>query len=820
MPYTFVEDFRGGLDTRRSIVAGVPGTLVALNNAHITRGGEIEKRKSFVSTYTLPAGTLDLAAAASSLYVFGHAADPGVPSGVTYHRLQHPDAGRTLSKVLDWDVFDGKMYAIGQFDDGSIHHFYDGARVVDWDEGVVRSGMSDTDGIAEHLKNLIDASDDYTATRSGSVITVTGVSEDDFAVETFAENVAGGTDDQTLTATVVRSAVAGAPEVLPTCTIQITGGTANVAAIGSWQITGGSAGAGNEITSIPVGSCDMLAGTPVPWNTSHAQTAADLAAALNARYNKPTGPGSGCGLPPPTGWIEEGQFYADGAYCYFKMTFAQGAGGNGGTSTPVVGGTVTVTTTAASGGVGPNNILGTSLQGSGGLKSSTIYWTSSDEVTAAKLADAINAANAGGDHDYTASVVTDTVTITAPVGTGSRDNGKSLTVSVQGSVTRSLTAMSGGVDAVSGQTKQVEITVGGTFEAGDRFGVRLGDVIFGQIAKPSPRGTVCLTHKNKMYSAAGSLLHFSGVDAPAGWNRDTTDPDADVGAGFINMASQSRGSETLTALGIYQGTMAVFARRNIQIWSMDTDPDLNAFIKALENTGTRSPQSVLSFGDNDTYYLDSSGIRSLRPRDSSGSAFTADVGSPIDPLVQGDLADLTDAEIEAAVSIIEPADDRYWLAAGSKVYVLSYFPDAKISAWSTYDLPGDHDGVVVVDDSVYVRVGNTIYLYGGADGATYDSSAVTVTLPYLTAGRPDTEKEIYAFGMAATNTWRVDILTDPRNTARSVRVGDIDGTTYPEGMKDGFNHRTTHFAPKLVCTAAGAATISNLVVHYQMNEAA
>ena len=44
MAYVLIEDFRGGLDARRSDVTATPGTLITLKNAHITRGGEIEKR--------------------------------------------------------------------------------------------------------------------------------------------------------------------------------------------------------------------------------------------------------------------------------------------------------------------------------------------------------------------------------------------------------------------------------------------------------------------------------------------------------------------------------------------------------------------------------------------------------------------------------------------------------------------------------------------------------------------------------------------------------------------------------------------------------
>ena len=61
MSYFIVADFKGGLNTTKLPVTAAPGTLRTLSNAHITRGGEIEKRRAFVSWKTLPAGTVGLA---------------------------------------------------------------------------------------------------------------------------------------------------------------------------------------------------------------------------------------------------------------------------------------------------------------------------------------------------------------------------------------------------------------------------------------------------------------------------------------------------------------------------------------------------------------------------------------------------------------------------------------------------------------------------------------------------------------------------------------------------------------------------------------
>lgn len=137
MPYIVIENFNGGMDTRRMAVAGTPGTLLELTNAHITRGGEIEKRKAFASRYSLPSGTVGMAADKDGVVVFGSGVDPGVPSGVTYQRLQHP-SGQALTRILSWDLYAGKLYVAAEFANGDVYHFYDGDRVTSWFDGKAR----------------------------------------------------------------------------------------------------------------------------------------------------------------------------------------------------------------------------------------------------------------------------------------------------------------------------------------------------------------------------------------------------------------------------------------------------------------------------------------------------------------------------------------------------------------------------------------------------------------------------------------------------------------------------------------------------------
>src|SRR3546814_8090877 len=124
--------------------------------------------------------------------------------------------------------------------------------------------------------------------------------------------------------------------------------------------------------------------------------------------------------------------------------------------------------------------------------------------------------------------------------------------------------------------------------------------------------------------------------------------------------------------------------RAIQIEYVDPDHALNQQRQVRTNTGTVAPHSVVSFGDSDVFFLLESGVRSLRARDSSNSASVSDVGTPVDQLILDAVRDLDEDVVEAAVAIIEPIDGRYWLALGDNVYMFSFFPAKKVSAWTTY----------------------------------------------------------------------------------------------------------------------------------------
>ena len=129
MPYFLVHDFSAGLDLRKSPVTAPAGTLRRIINAHVTPGGEIQKRKAFVAHGKVPAGCFGLAALGPNLYTFSNTAQPASPE----YKVMQLQTGTAyqLVKLLDWDIFDGDLYVVCEDTNKNVQHFYAGNRVPD-----------------------------------------------------------------------------------------------------------------------------------------------------------------------------------------------------------------------------------------------------------------------------------------------------------------------------------------------------------------------------------------------------------------------------------------------------------------------------------------------------------------------------------------------------------------------------------------------------------------------------------------------------------------------------------------------------------------
>lgn len=439
-------------------------------------------------------------------------------------------------------------------------------------------------------------------------------------------------------------------------------------------------------------------------------------------------------------------------------------------------------------------------------------WDSTLEEMALQLAARINDHFNEPDSDAVAFAGADgTNTIVTIVG---KENNVSFTVTAEAE------NVTGGVNDQTATAVRIQtatallpdvwtVTLGGTPEEGDRFSIRVHNTEYGAGDNPATKGRTVMTFRSKIYAIAGGMIYFCAVGDPLTWRANID------GAGFINAATHEGGSLDLVGIGKYQGSLAFFADNAIQIWNMDEDPANNVLLDTLDNTGAVAGGSILQYGNNDTFYLARSGLRSLRARDATDAAFVTDPGNPIDSLLVEAIRELG-PDAANAKAILDPTDGRYWLALDDRIYVLSYFPGAKITAWSWYEPGFTIDDFSIDSGKIYVRSGDTVYLYAGDDGNTYDISGsdyyeAVVELPFQSTKRTADDKVIVGYDLAITGTWLVKALTDPRNENRYEVLGTVDEITYPDKAYAA-SGLGSHVAMAMTCTSPGPASVNHLAL--------
>jgi hypothetical protein len=722
MPYVLVEDFKSGIDTRRTVVTSVPGSLYGINeagvagltNAHITRGGEIEKRRAFKLWATLPSGTHGLAAGGGRVYVFadGHGGLPsltGQPEELSILKMESRYRGASgeedMAKILSVDFFNGKPYAAVQFEDGLINHY--------WGD---HADPGATNGLSVAPNRIIQQYDG----RARASFTVT----------------------------------AGNPTA-----------STGTAATGAVTVAGGTVFVGNNLLFLRVANVDIL-DAPIAHTGNDSTTATAIVNAINAKTSVPN-------------------YTASASSAAITITAAdKGTTANGKAITSSVEGDFVLNTVTSPFASGVDNALTDLTMGGVSIIRDPVLYTTSHIATAAAIADEINSTSTTPEWEAVSSGAE--VTIIAET------QGNS-TNSYYNSVTH-LEAKTGDMvlTTASGQT----VTTGGA------------TVSTGQQA-----GSYVMSNKYAVHSLEESTWRWCGVGDPTDW---TSGINTTSGAGFQVLSNHARNSEELMAMSTYYENIAILAQDCIQIWFYDPDPNVIQLVQVLNNTGTVASKSVIAIGDSDVFYLSRSGIRSLKSRDSSNAAYIGDIGNSIDSIIisaiQADAADGRDA-----CGILDPRSGRYYLAIGLKVYVFSYFPSSKVSAWSVYE-PG-----FVIEDwafdgrQVLCRSGDNVYSLGGLNDDEYDSCTVTVQLPFLDAQSPATDKMWSGIDAVASSTWTVKIAADPTDIEANELAATLSKVTYGLG-RIGLSTTSTHLALKLENTQTGPSKIGTLAVHYTLNE--
>jgi hypothetical protein len=325
----------------------------------------------------------------------------------------------------------------------------------------------------------------------------------------------------------------------------------------------------------------------------------------------------------------------------------------------------------------------------------------------------------------------------------------------------------------------------------------------------SGKGYYVRTYQSKIYSVTGKYLYFSAVNDPKLW-------DSGTGHGYINVSLQDADSEMLTSLEVYYDKLAVFSDEATQLWAVDPDPLQNAYVQLLRGSGTLAPRSPLQYGSGDVLFLDKSGIRSIKARDSSNSAAVSDIGSPVDPTVRLMRATLSDPYMSKAVALLEPSVGRFWMCFPNEVLVLSYFPGPKITAWSVQTLGFTMQHAVTCAGKIYFRdTNNGLWVYGGTDGLAYDNCGVEVRMPYLSGKKPGHNKIFEAIDMTIKGTWEVRAAYDVNAPEAEETIGTFTQSTWSHGRSEMTGY-ASHVSLRFYNNDALPAELSNVAIHYQV----
>lgn len=342
------------------------------------------------------------------------------------------------------------------------------------------------------------------------------------------------------------------------------------------------------------------------------------------------------------------------------------------------------------------------------------------------------------------------------------------------------------------------------------------------------------TYKTRIYGVDGTLLRFCALGNPNAWEEIVTNlpnpGDIDlttIGAGFIDVSTEDADMKELVGLEVYYNSLALFSKFSVILYAVDPDPDSFQQQQIVRNSGTVAAETIVQYGAGDVIYLSSSGIRSLRAKDLNNNAAVNDIGSPIDALiiaallgqVQSGIDTGTEA-VRANLSFVNPVSGRLWVVIEDVAYILSYYANSKITAWSTYNVGFKICHQVMSSSRICLRDrddDSKLYLYGGFDRESYDIDEVNITLPMADANDPAMFKMLSGVDATLTGTWAVEVNMLPESPDVFEDIGSLSATTYAKRAVGAVGY-STHFALRFTNKAAERATLANAVIHYQPAE--
>lgn len=391
-------------------------------------------------------------------------------------------------------------------------------------------------------------------------------------------------------------------------------------------------------------------------------------------------------------------------------------------------------------------------------------------------------------HYVDVTVKTFTITIASPAVVTLTDHGyvagQEIVFSTTGALPTGLTA--GTVYYVlpltptpSASSFQVSATPGGPAinTTGTQSGVHTSTTRTPITDPNNPRSISVTKAASRVFAIGGEVVRYCAAGGPRDW---TTASDA----GFLPVALQQDTKSGCTAVGTFQDSLVVFFSENAQIWNVAVDPSANTISKRNAGAGCEAPLSLASFA-NDLMFLSPYGFRSMTVQAVNSRIDDADVGVPIDTLVQPDVdftGNLTDGNQIFGGWIHQLG--QYWavfdMETYSKAWVYTYSKSSKLACWSEYIFPIKIEAITTLAGKVYLRSEDV--LYDVVDDSTSDDGAlvnVEIQMAFQDAKSPGVAKQVYGADLVVAGSPDLSYKYDPRDLGKESIPQRITGDTRP-----------------------------------------
>lgn len=242
-----------------------------------------------------------------------------------------------------------------------------------------------------------------------------------------------------------------------------------------------------------------------------------------------------------------------------------------------------------------------------------------------------------------------------------------------------------------------------------------------------PNTKIVIIGAQKVFAADGDIINFSATINPLDWSTPND-------AGYIPFGLQLYGSNPVAAMGLYRSNLVALNAEGFQMWQIDPDPALMAFLDAVPIGSTE--HDALQPVMNDLAILNPVGVRNFAIAAASTNLQADGVGEPIDPLVTEQLR----AAIYEAKGLFWPARGQYWLFFGPQAFVLT-ITGVKKKSWSRYVFPEAITDWTLQGNDLYLRTsGNKVWKVD--DSVTQDDVHEIPDPSVLTATYDDGDEEI------------------------------------------------------------------------------